>query len=115
VAYPAATSASGSTSGLALARRARGSGAACPRLGRGERFLADLPYLWAAADPETREMLARALFERIDVLGVEDVRIPPTREALEHGWFEAWQGKTITVPLDPQSLRYGRGERASTG
>ncbi len=30
------------------------------------RFLADLPYLWAAADPDKRKLLARSLFERIN-------------------------------------------------
>ncbi len=53
----------------------------------------------------------RALLERIEVMGVEEVRIFPTQEAREHGWFEAWQGKTLRVPLDAASLRYGRGER----
>jgi len=75
------------------------------------RFLSDLPSLWAASDPEHRQQLARALFERIEVLGVENIRVVPTREALEHGWFEAWRGKTLRVPLDAASLRYGRGER----
>jgi DNA invertase Pin-like site-specific DNA recombinase len=75
------------------------------------RFLGDLPYLWAAADPEKRQLLARTMFERIDVLGVEQVRITPTQEAREYGWFEAWAGKTLRVPLDAASLRYGRGER----
>jgi hypothetical protein len=52
------------------------------------------------------------LFERIGVLGVDQVRICPTREALEHGWLAAWQGKTLVVPLDAQTVRCGRGERA---
>jgi hypothetical protein len=52
-----------------------------------------------------------ALFECIDVMGVEEVRITPTQEARVHGWFEAWAGKTLRVPLDAASLRYGRGER----
>ena len=65
------------------------------------RFLANLPYLWTVSDPEQRQHLARALFERIYVMGVEEVRILPTREALEYGWFEAWRGKkALRVPLD---------------
>jgi hypothetical protein len=58
------------------------------------------------------ERLIHALFERIDVLGVEEVRIHPTQEAQQYGWFEAWRGKTLRVPLDAESLRYGRGERS---
>jgi hypothetical protein len=77
------------------------------------RFLRDLPYLWEAADLERRQMLARAIFERIEVLGVETVRIIPTREALDNGWFDAWAGATLHIPLSPESVRYGRGERDS--
>jgi hypothetical protein len=51
-----------------------------------------------------------APFERIDVMGVEEVRTTPTQEAREYGRFEAWRGKTLRVPLDAASLRYGRGE-----
>jgi len=28
------------------------------------------------------------------------------------GGFEAWRGKTLSVPLDAESLRFGRGERS---
>ncbi|HEX7490099.1 MAG TPA: hypothetical protein VF337_00155 [Candidatus Limnocylindrales bacterium] len=58
----------------------------------------------------------RALFELIEVLGVEEVRIFPTQEAREHGWFEAWAEKTRRG-ADRRcifALWSGEGSRADT-
>jgi DNA invertase Pin-like site-specific DNA recombinase len=74
--------------------------------------LSDLPSIWRTSGPEERQRLLRSLFERIEVMGVEEVRLFPTQEALDYGWFAAWNGKTLRVPLEAASLRYGRGERS---
>jgi DNA invertase Pin-like site-specific DNA recombinase len=92
-------------------REAREGKRTTPTREQAREYLSDLPSLWYSSGPEERQRLMRALFERIEVMGVEEVRIFPTREALDYGWFEAWAGKTLRVPLGAASLRYGRGER----
>lgn len=74
-------------------------------------YLTDLPRLWDASGPEERKLLANALFERVDVLGVEEVTVTLTAEAREHGWLAAWAGTELEVPLASKVVGYGRGER----
>ena len=62
--------------------------------------LRDLPGVWDAA-PASRKAIAESLFERIDVLGLQQMRIAPTQAAIAHGLAEVWG----------RSVGYGRGER----
>jgi hypothetical protein len=78
-------------------------------------FLSDLPAIWRMSGPQERTRLVHSLFERIEVMGVEEVRIFPTQEALDHGWFEVWNGETLRVPLGAASLRYDPKDRAWSG
>ncbi len=71
-------------------------------------YLANLPRLWGDADPERRQQMAGALFERVDVLGIREATITPSPEAVAHGWREAW-GDTVLRLSDRGD--YGRGER----
>ncbi len=64
--------------------------------------LRDLPGVWDAA-PASRKAIAESLFERIDVLGLQQMRIAPTQAAIAHGLAEVWG----------RSVGYGRGERNS--
>ncbi len=63
-----------------------------PALPPGEvrRYLEHLPAWWADADPDDRRALALTLFERIQVLGIRQVRLQPTQEARDHGLAEAF-------------------------
>ena len=81
-----------------------------PTVGQAQAFLSDLPRLWNSASADAWKLLANALFERVDVLGVERVWLTPTQEALEYGWMEAWANRELSVPLVSR-LGYGRGER----
>ena len=54
------------------------------------RYLEDLPTWWADAEPDDRRALATTLFERIRVLGISQVKLEPSREALDHGLAEAF-------------------------
>jgi hypothetical protein len=54
------------------------------------RYLENLPAWWADADPEDRRALATTLFGRIRVLGISQVKLEPTREAIDHGLAEAF-------------------------
>jgi DNA invertase Pin-like site-specific DNA recombinase len=60
-------------------------------------YLGDLPGLWDQADGSGRRLLAEALFDRIDVLGVRKVRIHPSASAQAQGWAEAWNGARLVV------------------
>jgi hypothetical protein len=84
-----------------------------PTAEQAQAYLADLPRLWNSASAEARKLLANALFERVDVLGVEHVWLTPTKEAREHGWLEAWANRELSVPLVSR-LGCGRGERRQT-
>jgi hypothetical protein len=74
-------------------------------------WLPDLPALREAADDSGRRLLTEAIFEKVEVLGVQSVTIHPTPEADAHGWSEAFG----TVPLLLNAGRAfstdGRGER----
>ncbi len=54
------------------------------------RYLERLPDWWADADPDDRRALAATLFARIRVLGIRQVQIEPTQEALDHGLADAF-------------------------
>lgn len=54
------------------------------------RYLEHLPDWWADADPDDRRALAATLFARIRVLGIRQVHVEPTQEALDHGLAEAF-------------------------
>jgi hypothetical protein len=66
-------------------------------------YLRDLPRLWDDA-PGSRRALAEALFERVEVLGLRQMRIEPTPSAIAAGLVEAFSRA---------SAGYGRGERGS--
>ena len=74
-------------------------------------WLDDLPALWTASGDPGRPPW-KALFEKVEVLGVESVTIHPTPEAGAHGSSDAFG----SVPLLPAARRAfstdGRGERA---
>lgn len=82
-----------------------------PTADEARAYLQDLPRLWDASGPHERKLLANAVFERVDVLGVERVILTVTDEARRHGWLAAWAGRELTVPLSVESVGYGRGER----
>ena len=71
-------------------------------------WLRDLPALWHAAEPSGRRLLAEAVFERIDVLGIGIAEITPTPEADAHGWSDAF-GEPVVLSVN---LKTGRGERS---
>ncbi len=54
------------------------------------RYLENLPAWWADAGPDDRRALATTLFERIRVMGLSQVKLQPTQEALDHGLGEAF-------------------------
>ena len=55
------------------------------------RYLENLPAWWADADAEDRRALATMLLERIRVLGISQVKLEPTREAIDHGMADAFR------------------------
>ena len=76
-------------------------------------WLRDLPALWAAADDSGRRLLTEAIFEKVEVLGVQSVTIHPTPEAGAHGWSDAF-GTLPPLPSAGRASRTdGRGERDS--
>jgi hypothetical protein len=74
-------------------------------------WLRDLPALWAAADDSGRHLLTEALFEKIEVLGVQSVAIHPTPEADAHGWSDAFGPVPLLLNAGRSFSTYGRGER----
>ncbi len=69
------------------------------------RYLQELPKTWRKADGGTgRRLLAGALFERIDVLGLQDATVYLTAHATRHG-LAAVLPETIGISVN------GRGER----
>ena len=54
------------------------------------RYLDHLPDWWADADPDDRGALATTLFARIRVLGIRQVQVEPTQEALAHSLADAF-------------------------
>ena len=77
-------------------------------------WLQDLPALWEAADDSGRRLLTEALFEKVEVLGVQSVTIHPTPEADAHGWSEAFGPMPQLIPVEMVAGAIGtdgRGER----
>jgi len=72
-------------------------------------WLQDLPALWASADASGRRLLAEAVFERIDVLGIACAEITPTPEAESRGRSDA-SGEPVVLSA---KVKTGRGERDS--
>ena len=71
------------------------------------RYLRELQPTWEAADGGSgRQMLAEALFERIDVRGFREVRLHLTDAAIAHG-FGAVLPESFGISVN------GRGERGS--
>lgn len=67
-------------------------------------YLADLPRLWRETDDEGRRLLAQALFDRIDVLGMKRATVHPSPAAEQHGFRDAWEASGSFAES-------GRGER----
>ncbi len=69
------------------------------------RFLSELPNSWASAKGGAgRQMLAAALFDRIDVLGMEEATVSLSAHAVRHGL-------AAVLPAELVLPGYGRGER----
>lgn len=67
-------------------------------------YLGNLARLWDEAEGSGRKLLAEALFERVEVLGVREVRIRPTAAAARHGWAAAWDGAPLLVMVGATGL-----------
>jgi hypothetical protein len=76
-------------------------------------WLHDLPALWTAADDSGRRLLTEALFEKVEVLGVQSVTIHPTPEADAHGWSDAFGPVPLLLNAGRAFSTDGRGERIS--
>jgi len=68
-------------------------------------WLHDLPALWAAADDSGRRLLTEAIFEKVEVLGVQSVTIHPTPEADAQGWSEAFGSVPLLLTLVGRLVR----------
>jgi hypothetical protein len=85
--------------------RTRKAGAAVPAE-VAVRYLRDLPGTWRAAEGGPgRQMLASALFCRIEVLGLQEATVHITDDAVRHGVAGA-------LPAEVAISVSGRGERA---
>ena len=69
-------------------------------------YLRDLPDLYESAEPETRRSIARALFDRVEVLGPYRAWVTPSPEAIANGWTIGMAGEFAFG-----ESTYGRGER----
>jgi len=70
------------------------------------RYVQDLPETWLKAEGGSgRQLLASALFDRIDVLGIQEVTVHLSAHAVRHGLATA-------LPAEVGILVSGRGERA---
>lgn len=76
------------------------------------RWLRDLPALWEAADDSGRRLLTEAIFEKVEVLGVQSVTIHPTPEADAHGWSDAFGDAPLLLNAGRTFSTDGRGERS---
>jgi hypothetical protein len=69
------------------------------------RYLRELPKTWAKAKGgQGRAMLATALFDRIDVLGLREATVHLSAHAVRHGL-------AAVLPAEFDSPVSGRGER----
>ena len=71
-------------------------------------YLADLPGLYDAAERATRKRILQALFERVEVLGPNQLWLVPSAEAEARGL-----GPLFTGEFHTKVRQTGRGERAS--
>ncbi len=71
-----------------------------------EEYLADLPALYDAAEPLTQKRILQALFERIEVLGPNQLWLVASAEAEMRGLAPAFTGEFRT-----KVSQTGRGER----
>jgi hypothetical protein len=72
------------------------------------RYVRELPETWRKADGGNgRRLLATALFDRIEVLGVREATIHLSAHAVRHGLAAA-------LPAELGILVNGRGERRQT-
>ena len=69
-------------------------------------YLADLPGLYDAAEPATRKRILQALFERVEVLGPNQLWLVPSAEAEARGL-----GPLFTGEFHTKVRQTGRGER----
>jgi hypothetical protein len=70
-------------------------------------YLRSLPSLWADSGPDARQVLASALFARMDVLGFERMEYELTSDAIELGL-----GTALPAVFElGQKREFGRGER----
>jgi len=75
-------------------------------------WLENLPALWTASDDSGRRLLTEAIFEKVEVLGVQSVTIHPTPEADGHGWSDAFGSVPLLLNAGRAFSTYGRGERS---
>jgi hypothetical protein len=68
--------------------------------------LADLKTLFADAEPLTKHRIVQALFEKVEVLGPNEVWLYPSVEAEVRGWAAAMSGE-----FRVEVRKTGRGER----
>jgi hypothetical protein len=78
------------------------------RVAEARAYLESLPDLWAKTSDAGRHAIAEAVFERIEVLGVNDYTFTLTAHAKARGWDAAFGAGLVRVK-EGQS---GRGERA---
>ena len=70
------------------------------------RYVQDLPETWRKAEGGYgRQLLASALFDRIDVLGIQEATVHLSADAVRHGLAAA-------LPAEMGILVSGRGERS---
>ncbi len=74
-------------------------------------WLFKLPMPWAKAEDSGRRLLTEALFEKVEVLGLNVVEIHPTPEADAHGWSDAFGPDPLLLDIGAEIGTYGRGER----
>jgi DNA invertase Pin-like site-specific DNA recombinase len=75
-----------------------------PTAAEAVEYLQNLPTLWDRAEGSGRRLLAEALFERIEVLGVRRLRIHPTATAVRYGWADAWNGARLLVMVGARGV-----------
>jgi hypothetical protein len=79
-----------------------------PTAAEARAYLEALPDLWAKTSDAGRHAIAEAVFERIDVLGVNDFTFLLTAHAKAHGWDAAFGAGDQSISIG----RSGRGERS---
>jgi hypothetical protein len=85
---------------------ARATVASRPRPSEVAESLSDMAGLFAGATPQTQHRILQALFERMEVLGPNQIWLVPSVEAEERGWAAAMSGE-----FRVEERRTGRGER----